>query len=66
MIPLRHICSVRFRRSEEHEGRYLSAGNLPGGEVRVMILFKGSDYPFEKHYRYARHRSPEAPYTFSE
>ena len=30
-----------------------------------MILFKGSDYPFEKHYRFARHSAPEAPYTFS-
>lgn len=34
------------------------------GEVRLLIHFDGSDYPFEKHYRHARHRGGETPYTF--
>jgi hypothetical protein len=35
-----------------------------GGDVRILITFEGTGYPFEQHYRYAHHREGGAPHTF--
>ena len=62
---LRRLGRVNFERTDEPGLFRLSPVKPDDGEVRVLILFDGTDYPFEQHYRYARHRGAGTPYTFS-
>jgi hypothetical protein len=62
---VRHIVRMSFERTNEPGLSRLSGLKPVNGEVRIMILFDGPDYPFEQHYRYARHRDAGTPYTFS-
>jgi hypothetical protein len=62
---VRHTGRLNFERTDEPGLFRLSPGKPGNGEVRILILFDGTDYPFERHYRYAQHRGAGAPYTFS-
>ena len=62
---VRHLSRLNFERTNE-PGRFrLPPAKPVNGDVRILILFDGADYPFEQHYRYARHRGAGTPYTFS-
>jgi len=63
--PVRITGRLNFERTDEPGLFRLSPVKPGNGEVRILILFDGTDYPFERHYRYARHRGAGAPYTFS-
>jgi hypothetical protein len=62
---VRHIGRLYFEQADE-PGLFRLSGVTPAeGELRILILFDGREYPFEQHYRYARHRGGGTPYTFS-
>ena len=62
---VRHIGRLYFEQADQ-PGVFRLSGVTPAeGELRILILFDGREYPFEKHYRYARHRGGRTPYTFS-
>ena len=63
--PVRITGRLNFERTDEPGLFRLSPVKPGNGEVRILILFDGTDYPFERHYRYARHRGAGTPYTFS-
>ena len=63
--PVRITGRLNFERTDEPGLFRLSPVKPGNGEVRILILFDGTDYPFERHYRYARHRGAGMPYTFS-
>ncbi len=67
MIPSpEHLGSVTFQVIDAHRGEYRCV--LPASASvmrRALVLFEGTSYPFERHYRHVRHANPELPYTFS-
>lgn len=62
---IRHIRRAVFDPTETSGVYQLQGAGDPGGITRVLILFGGTEYPFERHYRYAHHRDKRSPYTFS-
>ena len=62
---IRHAGRVQFEPAGVPGISRLTPPRQVRGEVRILILFDGVDYPFENHYRYARHRGEGTPYTFS-
>lgn len=61
----RYLGRVSFDPAEGSAGEYrCRIAPRPSGSVRVVILFDGTRYPLERHYRYVHHESPSLPYTF--
>ena len=60
---VRHIGSTAI--SPAPDGTFVFSLPESSGGMRILIRFDGKDYPFERHFRYARPANPGAPRTFS-
>jgi Heparinase II/III-like protein len=55
--------SVDF--SPVDDGTFIaSLPDVGEGPFRLLVIFDATDYPFERHCRFIRHRDPSLPYTF--
>ena len=62
---VRHLGRVNFLPVGTDEHRYRTITSNPRSEtLRLLIHFDGKDYPFLRHFVYARHKGEGAPYTF--
>lgn len=62
---VRFLCRLTFAPVKEDPTSFramLPAAGTAG--LQVLVHFDGRKYPFEQHYRYARHCGEETPYTF--